>query len=97
MSILGPNKTKRYTGAHQSLAFSRRMLLVGGAQAAVGALLVGRLGYLAVAQNEHYKLLSESNRVQLIVVPPRRGGTGMSWTRLLSLSSLYFSFWVTAR
>ena len=42
MSILGPNKNKRYTGAHQSLAFSRRMLLVGGAQAAVGALLVGR-------------------------------------------------------
>ncbi|MCY7281403.1 MAG: penicillin-binding protein 2, partial [Sphingomonas bacterium] len=73
MSILGPNRNKRYTGAHQSLAFSRRMLLVGGAQAAVGALLVGRLGYLAVAQNEHYKLLSESNRVQLIVVPPRRG------------------------
>lgn len=73
MSILGPSKTKRYTGAHQSLAFSRRMLLVGGAQGAIGALLVGRLGYLAVAQNEHYKLLSESNRVQLIVVPPRRG------------------------
>ena len=73
MSILGPQRTKRYTGAHQSLAFSRRMLIVGGAQTAVGALLVGRLGYLAVTQNEHYKLLSESNRVQLIVVPPRRG------------------------
>lgn len=73
MSILGSSRTKRYTGAHQSLAFSRRMLLVGGAQATIGALLVGRLGYLAVAQNEHYKLLSESNRVQLIPVPPRRG------------------------
>ena len=72
MSILGRGK-KRYTGAHQSLAFSRRMLLVSGAQAAVGASLVARLGYLAVAQNEHYKLLSESNRVQLIPVPPRRG------------------------
>jgi len=63
----------RVTPAHQSLAFSRRMLLVGSAQAALGALLVGRLGYLAVSQNEHYKLLSESNRVQLIPVPPRRG------------------------
>ena len=73
MSILGPSKTKRYTGAHQGLAFSRRMLLVSGAQTAVGAVLVGRLGYLAVAQNEKYKLLSESNRVQLIPVPPRRG------------------------
>ena len=73
MSILGPQRGRRLTGAHQSLAFSRRMLIVGGAQTAVGALLVGRLGYLAVTQNEHYKLLSESNRVQLIPVPPRRG------------------------
>ncbi|MEO7814149.1 MAG: penicillin-binding protein 2, partial [Sphingomicrobium sp.] len=72
MSILGRGK-KRYTGAHQSLAFSRRMVLVSGAQAAVGAALIARLGYLAVAQNEKYKLLSESNRVQLIPVPPRRG------------------------
>jgi penicillin-binding protein 2 len=49
------------------------MMLVGGAQAAVGAALVGRLGWLAVAETEKYKLLSENNRVQLIVVPPRRG------------------------
>ncbi len=49
------------------------MMLVGSAQAAIGGLLVGRLGYLAVAQNEKYELLSENNRVQLIVVPPRRG------------------------
>jgi penicillin-binding protein 2 len=63
----------RLTAAHQSLHFSRRMLLLGGAQVALGGLLVGRLGYLSISQNEHYKLLSESNRVQLIVVPPRRG------------------------
>ena len=63
----------RLTAAHQSLAFSRRMLLLGGAQAALGGLLVGRLGYLAISQNEHYRLLAESNRVQLIPVPPRRG------------------------
>jgi penicillin-binding protein 2 len=63
----------RLTAAHQSLAFSRRMLLLGGAQAALGGLLVGRLGYLAVSQNEHYKLMAEDNRVQLIIVPPRRG------------------------
>jgi len=49
------------------------MTIVGAAQAAVGALLVGRLGWLSVAQSERYKLLSENNRVQLIVVPPRRG------------------------
>ena len=64
---------KRFTSVHQSLTFSRRMLLLSGAQAAVGAVLIGRMGWLAVAQNEKYQLLSESNRVQLIPVPPRRG------------------------
>ena len=64
---------RRVTNAHQSISFSRRMLFVGGAQMAFGGLLVARLGWLSVAQNEHYELLSESNRVQLIVVPPRRG------------------------
>jgi len=63
----------RLTAAHQSLAFSRRMLLVGGAQVALGGLLIGRLAYLSVSQNEHYRLLAEDNRVQLIIVPPRRG------------------------
>jgi len=63
----------RLTNVHQSITFSRRMLLLGGAQAAVGSLLIGRMGYLAIAQNAKYKLLSESNRVQLIPVPPRRG------------------------
>ncbi|MDP9085813.1 MAG: penicillin-binding protein 2 [Pseudomonadota bacterium] len=67
------SKWQRVTAAHQSLSFSRRMLFVGGAQAAFGALLAGRMAYLAIAQNEKYQLLSESNRVQLIPVPPRRG------------------------
>src|SRR3954449_11020007 len=66
-------KPIRITSAHQSITFSRRMLLLGGAQAAIGGLLVGRLGWLSVAQNQKYQLLSESNRVQLIPVPPRRG------------------------
>jgi penicillin-binding protein 2 len=66
-------KPIRLTNAHQSITFSRRMLLLGGAQVAVGGLLIGRLGWLAIAQNEKYQLLSESNRVQLIPVPPRRG------------------------
>ena len=63
----------RFTQAHQSISFSRRMLFVGGAQAAIGTVLAGRMAWLAVAQNEKYSLLSESNRVQLIPVPPRRG------------------------
>lgn len=63
----------RLTATHQSITFSRRMLLLGSAQAGVGALLIGRMGWLSVAQNQKYQLLSESNRVQLIPVPPRRG------------------------
>jgi len=66
-------KASRFTTAHQSITFSRRMMLFGGAQALFGGALVARLGYLSVAQNQHYRLLSESNRVQLIIVPPRRG------------------------
>ncbi|HUE78744.1 MAG TPA: penicillin-binding protein 2 [Sphingomicrobium sp.] len=67
------NGGKRFTAVHQSMTFSRRMLLAGGAQVAIGSLLIGRLGWLAVAENERYQLMSESNRVQLIIVPPRRG------------------------
>src|SRR5947209_18514716 len=66
-------KHVRLTNAHQSITFSRRMMLLSGAQAAVGTMLIGRMGWLAIAQNEKYNLLSESNRVQLIPVPPRRG------------------------
>ncbi len=65
--------SQRLGPAHQSLLFSRRMLLVGSAQAAVGGLLVSRLGWLAIAENDRYETLSENNRVQLILVPPRRG------------------------
>jgi penicillin-binding protein 2 len=64
---------KRFTSVHQSLTFSRRMAIAAGAQTAVGALLIGRLGWLSVAENQRYQLMSESNRVQLIPVPPRRG------------------------
>src|SRR3954454_7260140 len=66
-------KHVRFTNAHQSITFSRRMLLLGGAEAAIGTMLIGRMGWLSIAQNAKYQLLSESNRVQLIPVPPRRG------------------------
>lgn len=69
----GAIKIQRITTAHQSLTFSRRMVLLGGAQVAVGGVLISRLGWLSVAENQKYSLLSESNRVQLIPVPPRRG------------------------
>jgi penicillin-binding protein 2 len=54
-------------------SFDRRSLVVGGVQGGIGVLLASRLGYLAIAQNEKYNLESESNRVNLTLIPPRRG------------------------
>ncbi|HEU4969156.1 penicillin-binding protein 2 [Sphingomonas sp.] len=64
---------KIITEASQSFTFTRRALLLGGIQGGVGALLAGRLAWLSIAENEHYALLSESNRVNLTLIPPRRG------------------------
>ncbi|WP_443970416.1 penicillin-binding protein 2 [Sphingobium sp. CR28] len=64
---------KHISAATLSLTFSRRAMFLGAAQAGVGALLAGRMGYIAIAQNEKYRLLSESNRVNLTIIPPRRG------------------------
>jgi len=61
------------TGAMQSYTFSRRAWLLGTAQAGFGLLLAGRMGWIAVAQNDKYSALSESNRVNMTLVPPRRG------------------------
>jgi len=61
------------TEAQQSYSFSRRAVMLGAGQAAVGLLLAGRMGWLAIEENEHYSLLSESNRVNMTMVPPRRG------------------------
>ncbi|UVO49467.1 penicillin-binding protein 2 [Sphingomonas sp. SUN019] len=61
------------TEAQQGYTFSRRAWLLGTAQLGVGALLIGRMGWLSIAENEHYNLLSESNRVNLTLIPPRRG------------------------
>ncbi|WP_294394325.1 penicillin-binding protein 2 [uncultured Sphingomonas sp.] len=56
-----------------SFTFTRRALVLGGAQLAVGGLLAGRMGWLAIAQKDKYDRLAESNRVQSQIVPPRRG------------------------
>ena len=59
--------------AVQKITFTRRAMMVSGLQIGVGVLLAGRMTWLAVAENERYSLLSESNRVNLTLVPPRRG------------------------
>ncbi|WP_176472919.1 penicillin-binding protein 2 [Sphingomonas lenta] len=59
--------------ATQAYSFSRRAWLLGAAQGALGLALAGRMGWLAVGQQDHYQLLAESNRVNLTLMPPRRG------------------------
>jgi penicillin-binding protein 2 len=61
------------TSAMLHNSFDRRTAVVGALQAAVGTVLAGRLAWLAVAENEKYQLLAESNRVNLSLIPPRRG------------------------
>ena len=66
-------KSPPITEAWRGLTFTRRALVVGGAQAAVGVALAARMAYISVVDNDRYVLESESNRVNLTLVPPRRG------------------------
>jgi penicillin-binding protein 2 len=61
------------TSAALTQRFNRRSVVLGAVQGGVGLLLATRMGYLAIAENEKYKLASESNRVNLTLIPPRRG------------------------
>ena len=54
-------------------AFDRRSFVIGAGMGGIGVLLAARLSWLAVFQNEKYRTESESNRVNLTLIPPRRG------------------------
>lgn len=53
--------------------FDRRSFVLGSIQGGIGVLLAARMAYLAVAENEKYEMEAESNRVNLTLIPPRRG------------------------
>ena len=61
------------TESTQSYTFTRRAMVLGAAEAGVATLLAGRMAWLSIAENERYRLLAESNRVQMVLIPPRRG------------------------
>ena len=63
----------RITEAAQAYSFSRRAVVLGGIQGAAALVLAGRMTWLAVFENERYRLTAESNRVRLTLTPPRRG------------------------
>ena len=54
-------------------SFERRSFVVGAVQGGIGLLLASRMAYLSIFENEKYKTESESNRVNLSLIPPRRG------------------------
>lgn len=62
----------QHHAADRTKSFTRRALVVGGAQTALFGLLAGRLWQLQVDQSPRYSLLAEENRVsQRLTVPPR--------------------------
>ena len=63
----------KFTPATLAQSFDRRTFVVGAVQGGVGMLLAARMGYIAVAENEKYEMEAESNRVNLTLIPPRRG------------------------
>jgi penicillin-binding protein 2 len=52
---------------------TRRSLLMGGAMAAMFAVLAARVRYLSVEEADQYKLLAEENRIAIRLIPPERG------------------------
>ena len=64
---------QKITATTLNQSFERRTFLVGAVQGGLGLLLATRMGYLAVAENAKYAMEAESNRVNLTLIPPRRG------------------------
>ncbi|GAA0278623.1 penicillin-binding protein 2 [Alteraurantiacibacter aestuarii] len=64
---------KAPTSSTLKQTFDRRTFVVGAVQGGIGLLLAARMGYIAVAENEKYRMEAESNRVNLSLIPPRRG------------------------
>ena len=59
--------------ARRSKSFTRRAIILAGGQLALFGVLAGRLYYLQVIDADQYKMLSEENRINLVLLPPPRG------------------------
>ena len=57
----------------RSSLFTRRSLLLGGAQAVLLSALAGRLYQLQVIETQRFATLAEENRINLRLLPPSRG------------------------
>jgi penicillin-binding protein 2 len=61
------------TEGNQAVTFSRRAFILNAGQWTIAALLAGRMAYISIAENERYASLADENRVQMRLIPPRRG------------------------
>jgi penicillin-binding protein 2 len=52
---------------------TRRTLVLGGLQAGMISLLVGRMYYLQVVESQRYKMLADDNRISTRLLAPSRG------------------------
>ncbi len=68
-----PTNQPLMTQGMQRLTFNRRTMIIGATQAAIGGLLAARMAYISIFDSQKYKLMAESNRVNLTLIPPRRG------------------------
>ena len=57
----------------RSSLFTRRSLLLGGAQAVLLSVLAGRLYQLQVLETQRFSVQAEENRINLRLLPPSRG------------------------
>lgn len=71
MQRLGARKPVTTTQLKNS--FDRRSFVISAGMGGIGVLLALRMSYLAIAENEKYRTEAESNRVNLTLIPPRRG------------------------
>ncbi|MEM9683738.1 MAG: penicillin-binding protein 2, partial [Pseudomonadota bacterium] len=53
--------------------FTRRAMMLAGAQGLLFAGLAGRMYYLQVVESNRYRVLAEENRISLRLLPPPRG------------------------
>lgn len=58
---------------HETQIFNQRVLVAGVMMFLLLSLLLIRLVYLQITNQEHYSTLSENNRVSIRPIPPTRG------------------------
>ena len=81
---------KRKEQKELSTIMTRRMLMLGAGQGVLGALLVGRLYQLQIAQSEGYRRLSDNNQFDRRLVLAPRGRILDRKGRLLAGNSEVF-------